>query len=86
MPIHAKVSGTPIWQVPGSPVQPSRDSTTAPPSSMPPAPETVPPRRDERGSTWNPIERLRLAALQVSTPAPPPLKHALRRTGRETST
>ena len=84
MPIHAKVSGTPIWQVPGSPVQPSRDSITDPATSLPPRPRTVPPRGDERGSTWNPVERLRLAALQVTTPAPPPIGHTLGKRGRET--
>lgn len=73
MPIHAKVSGTPIWQVPGSPVPPSRDDTTSASASMPPAPLTVPPCQDVRGPTLNPIERLRLAALQVSQHATPPI-------------
>jgi hypothetical protein len=74
MPIHAKVSGTPIWQIPGQPVPSDRESpaaSTAP--DQPPSRAADPRRQDERGSTLNPLERLRLAALQVSAPAPPPI-------------
>ena len=72
MPIHAKVSGTPIWQLSGTP-EPTHKVSRDPaePHRFPDTP--APRRQDERGSTMNPLERLRLAALQVSTPASPPI-------------